>query len=258
MYIETVPNRGSPPAILLRESYRDDGKVRKRTLLNLCDWPRARDRRPARVLKGGTRHSRRHRTALPITRTLPHGHVAAVLGTLRRIGLDRLLGPAGTRCRDLVVAMMVGRMIEPVSKLATARALDRPRPPPASAACSAWARSTRTSSTRRSTGCWSASRRSRPHWPDAICSNGTLVLYDVSSSYLEGRCCPLASAATTVTASSGTLQIVYGLLCAPDGCPVAIEVFDGNTGDPTTLARRSTSSSSASASPMWCWSAIAA
>src|SRR5215510_8049786 len=105
MYIETIPNRGSPPAILLRESYRVDGKVKKRTLLNLTDFPPNIVEGLRALLKGGS--------VLPsggdgiiIKRSLPHGHVAAALGTLRSIELDRLLGPQGNRCRDLVVAMI--------------------------------------------------------------------------------------------------------------------------------------------------------
>ena len=124
MYIETIPNRGSPPAILLRESYRVGGKVQKRTLLNLSDWPRNVVEGLRALLKGGT--------VLPsggdgitIKRSLPHGHVAAVLRALRSVGLDQLLGPTGNRCRDLVVAMIEARLIAPVSKLATAKALDQ-------------------------------------------------------------------------------------------------------------------------------------
>src|ERR1017187_2874351 len=110
MYIEAVPNRNSPPAILLRESYRIDGKVKKRTLLNLSDWPRDLVEGLRALLKGGTVLPP-GQEAIAIKRSLPHGHVAAVLGTLRRIGLDRLLGPAGNRCPDLVVAMIVARLI---------------------------------------------------------------------------------------------------------------------------------------------------
>src|SRR5207344_1688879 len=123
MYIEAVPNRNSPPAILLRESYRDKARVRKRTLCNLTNWPAHLIeglRAPLRdggVLPPGV-------VALAIRRSLPHGHIAAVLGTLRTIGLDRLLGPAGNRCRDLTLAMIVARLIAPASKLATAKALD--------------------------------------------------------------------------------------------------------------------------------------
>ena len=130
MYIESVPNRNSPPAILLRESYRQGGKVRKRTLCNLSDWPTAHVEGLRGVLKGGTVIPA-EQDALTVTRSLPHGHVAAALGTARRIGLDRILGPDGNRCRDLILALLVGRILEPTSKLAAARALS-----PATAASS--------------------------------------------------------------------------------------------------------------------------
>src|ERR1700688_2858021 len=134
MYIEAVPNRNSPPAILLRESYRHQGKVRTRTLCNLSDWSPAHVEGLRGVLKGGTVIPA-GQDALIITRSLPHGHVAAVLGTTRAIGLDRLLAPKvgreGNRCRDIVLAVMVDRIIAPASKLATAKALD-----PATAASS--------------------------------------------------------------------------------------------------------------------------
>src|SRR5271165_2563083 len=129
MYIEAVPNRNSPPAILLRESYRQDGKVRKRTICNLSDWPAAHIEGLRGVLQGGTVIPA-DRDAFTVTRT-PHGHVAAALGTARKIGLDRIIGPDGNRCRDLVLALLVGRILEPGSKLAAARALS-----PATAASS--------------------------------------------------------------------------------------------------------------------------
>ena len=122
MYIEAVPNRNSPPAILLRESYRQDGKVRKRTICNLSDWPAAHIEGLRGVLKGGTVIPA-ERDAFTVIRTLPHGHVAAALDTARKIGLDRILGPDGHRCRDLTLALVVGRILEPGSKLAAARAL---------------------------------------------------------------------------------------------------------------------------------------
>ncbi len=103
MYVETVPNRSSPPAILLRESWREDGKVHKRTLLNLSNWDPAHVEGLLAVLKGGTVIPQ-GQDAIRIRRILPHGHVAAALGTARRIGLDKMLGPAGNRCRDLVDA----------------------------------------------------------------------------------------------------------------------------------------------------------
>ncbi|MFL5282328.1 MAG: IS1634 family transposase [Rhodopila sp.] len=235
MYIEAVPNRNSPPAILLRESYRHEGKVRKRTLCNLSDWSPAHVEGLRSVLKGGTVIPA-EQDAFTVTRSLPHGHVAAALGTARKIGLDRILGPDGNRCRDLVLAMLVGRILDPASKLAAARALS-----PATAASSlgeALGLGEIADDELYTALDWLLARQvaietalARRHL-----QNGTLVLYDVSSSYLEGRCCPLAKRGYSRDGKKGSLQIVYGLLCAPDGCPVAIEVFDGNTGDPTTLA----------------------
>src|SRR4029077_19770404 len=122
MYIEAVPNRNSPPAVLLRESYRENGKVRKRTLCNLSDWPAAHVEGLRGVLKGGTVIAP-ERDAFTVTRSLPHGHVAAAIGTARKIGLDRIPGPGGNRCRDLVLAMIAARIVDPGSKLATMRAL---------------------------------------------------------------------------------------------------------------------------------------
>src|SRR6201996_7500746 len=130
MYIEAVPNRSSPPAILLRESYRQDGKIRKRTLCNLSDWPAAHIEGLRGVLRGGTVIAAEH-DAFTVTRSLPHGHVAGALGTARRIGLDRILGPDGNRYRDLILALLIGRILDPASKLAAARALS-----PATAASS--------------------------------------------------------------------------------------------------------------------------
>lgn len=235
MYIESVPNRNSPPAILLRESYRDGDKIKKRTIANLSDWPTQIVEGLRTLLKGG-KVAPANQESIIVRRALPHGHVAAVLGTLRGIGLDRVLGPARNRCRDLVTAMIVMRLLAPASKLATARMLD-----PLTAA----------SSLGEVMGLgpvdedelyvaldWLDERQeaiekalARKHLHD-----GTLVLYDVSSSYLEGRCCDLARLGYNRDGKQGKLQIVYGLLCAPDGCPVAIEVFEGDTGDPRTLA----------------------
>ena len=235
MYIESVPNRNSPPAILLRESYRDGGKIKKRTIANLSDWPTEIVEGLRTLLKGGKVAPAGQETIV-VRRALPHGHVAAVLGALRDIALDRLLGPGGNRCRDLVIAMIVARLIAPASKLATARMLD-----PLTAA----------SSLGEVLGLgpvdedelyvaldWLGERQpavetalARKHLRD-----GMLVLYDVSSSYVEGRCCELAQRGYNRDGKKGKLQIVYGLLCAPDGCPVAIEVFEGDTADPRTLA----------------------
>jgi transposase len=235
MYIESVPNRNSPPAILLRESYRDADKIKKRTIANLSDWPTEIVEGLRTLLKGG-KVAPADQESIIVRRALPHGHVAAVLGTLRNIGLDRMLGPPRNRCRDLVIAMIVVRLIAPASKLATARMLDP---------------LTASSSLGEVLGLgpvdedelyvaldWLGERQeaiekalARKHLHD-----GTLVLYDVSSSYVEGRCCELARLGYNRDGKKGKLQIVYGLLCAADGCPVAIEVFEGDTGDPRTLA----------------------
>jgi len=239
MYIETVPNRGSPPAILLRESYRDGKSVRKRTLLNLTRWPAEHVEGLRGVLKGGV--------VLPpgeqpfaIERSLPHGAVAAVLGAARAVGVDHLLAPKNAeepnRPRDLVMAMIVGRVIAPASKLATAKALD-----PATAASSLGvelALGEVGEDELYAALDWLLERQGSIEAALAKrhLKGGTLVLYDVSSSYVEGRCCPLAKRGYNRDGKKGKAQIVYGLLCAPDGCPVAIEVFEGNTADPMTLA----------------------
>jgi len=234
MYIESVPNRNSPPAILLRESYRDGAKIKKRTIANLSDWPSELVEGLRTLLKGGSATPADEQSII-VRRSLPHGHVAAVLGTLRHIGLDRILGPAGNRPRDLVIAMIVARLIAPASKLATARMLD-----PATAASSlgdVLGLGAVDEDELYAAIDWLGERQqaiekalARKHLGD-----GTLVLYDVSSSYLEGRCCELAKLGYNRDGKKGKLQIVYGLLCAPDGCPVAIEVFEGNTADPRTL-----------------------
>jgi hypothetical protein len=237
MYIEAVPNRNSPPAILLRESYRQDGKVRKRTLCNLSDWPTAHIEGLRGILKGGTVIPA-ERDAFTVTRSLPHGHVAAALGTARRIGLDRILGPDGDRCRDLALALLINRILEPTSKLATARALS---PATASSSLGDLLGLGDVDEDELYTALdWLLERQSAIEIALAKrhLTNGTLVLYDVSSSYMEGRCCPLAKRGYSRDGRKGTLQITYGLLCAPDGCPVAIEIFDGNTADPMTLARQ--------------------
>jgi len=232
MYIENVPNRDSPTAVLLRESYREDGKVKKRTLLNLSHWPPDLVEGLRVLLKGG------HAVpgeGLTIHRSLPHGHVAAVLGTVRRIGLDKLFGRSEPRLCDLVLALLVSRIIHPASKLATARDLD------AATASTSLCRVLDLGSVDEdelyAALDWLGERQAaietalaKRHLKD-----GTLVLYDVSSSYFEGRCCQLARFGHNRDGKRGKLQIVYGLLCAADGCPVAIEVFDGNTGDPSTL-----------------------
>jgi len=239
MYIESVPNRDSPPAILLRESYREGGKVKKRTLLNLSDWPSERIAGFKALLKGGTVIPR-EQEAITIIRSLPHGHVAAALGAARKIGLDRLIGPDGNRCRDLVLALAVSRILDPGSKLAAARALS-----PETAASSLGAELGLGPVDEEELYAaldWLAVRQSAIETALAKrhLTGGTLVLYDVTSSSMEGRCCPLAQFGYNRDGKKGKLQIVYGLLCAPDGCPIAVEVFEGSTGDPSTLGNQVT------------------
>ena len=234
MYIEAVPNRGSPPAILLRQSLRENGRVRKRTLANLSDWPTTLVEGFRTLLKGGVAVAEE---GIRIRRALPHGHAAAVLGTIRAIGLDRLLGrPTDKRLAPLAIALIASRLVSPASKLATARDLA------ADTAGSSLGRLLQLGAVDevelyRALD-WLGERQvaietalARRHLKD-----GALVLYDVSSSWLEGRCCELARFGYSRDGKKGKLQIVYGLLCAADGCPVAVEVFEGNTADPTTLA----------------------
>jgi DDE family transposase len=235
MYVARVPNRGSPPAILLRESYREGGKVKNRTLANLSRWPDEKVDALARVLKGLPAQVELAE-AFEITRSLPHGHVAAVLGTARRLGIEDLIDPAPSRKRNLVLAMLIAQVITPGSKLAFARALRA---------------ETATSSLGAVLGVggadeddlyaamdWALTRKDTIENVLAArhLANGTLVLYDVSSAAFEGRSCPLGKIGHARDGVKGRLQIVYGLLCTTDGVPVAIEVFEGNTADPKTLA----------------------
>ncbi len=167
MYIETVANRNSPPAVLLREAYREGGKVRKRTLANLSKWPRDLVEGLRALLKGG-RVVAPEVDAVVIRRSLPHGHVAAILGTLRKIGLDRILAAKASRRRDLVVAMICARLIAPMSKLATAKALDPEIAGSSLGAVLGLGAVDETNCTPTSTGWSSASRRSRRPWPSGI------------------------------------------------------------------------------------------
>jgi len=236
MYIDVVPNRGSKPAVLLREGWREGKRVRKRTIANLSDWPPERVEALRAVLKGATQVGKLDET-FEITRSLPHGHVAAVLGSLRKLKLEAVLGPAG-RERDCVVAMIVARIVAPRSKLATCRALRD---------------ATKTSTLAELLDIedvnedalyealdWLLTRQ--PRIETALAkrhlASGSLVLYDLTSTYFEGRHCSLARIGHSRDGKKGTLQIVFGLLCDAEGRPIAVEVYDGNTGDPTTLSKQ--------------------
>jgi hypothetical protein len=237
MYVERIPNRNSPPAILLRESYREGDKIKKRTLANLSDWPAAKIEALRRVLRDEAVAPPDHQ-ALSILRSLPHGHVAAALGTLRKLGLDRILSQRGRQPRRevaLCMAMIVARLIDPASKLATARGLDD---------------ETATYSLGQLLELGNVDEQELYQALDWLVGqqerieralarrhlrHGTLVLYDVTSTYFEGRTCPLAKLGYSRDGKRHKLQIVFGLLCTAEGCPVAVEVFEGNVGDPSTL-----------------------
>jgi hypothetical protein len=235
MHIDVVPNRGSTPTVLLRESYREDGKTRKRTLANLSDWSADRIEQLRAVLRG--ERLLPAGKAIEIVRSLPHGHVLAALGTARRIDLEGLLPRrASQRRRDLALALIIARLIDPAAKLATARMLDAAT---ASHSLGEMLGLGRVSARELyATLDWLASEQqfiettlARRHLTD-----GSLLLYDVTSTYLEGRCCELAQHGYSRDHRGDRPQLVIGLLCAASGCPVAVEVFDGNAADPTTLA----------------------
>lgn len=229
MYIETVPNRNSRPAILLRQGWRDGDKVRKKTIANLTNWPAEKVEALRRVLKGETLVAPEQ--AFAIEQSLPHGHVDALLTMVRRLGLDRLIAARRCRERDLVLAMIIERLIHPASKLATTRL---------------W--HTTTLAKELTVGDadeddlydamdWLLARQetieaalARRHLRD-----GAPVFYDITSSYYEGRTCPLMQFGHNRDRKKGKTQVVYGVLCGQSGVPVAVEVYPGNTQDQTTV-----------------------
>jgi len=242
MYVTEIPNRNSPPAILLRESYRENGKVRTRTIANISRL------RPAQIdalrtsLSGA---SSAPRLSLPdsflIERSRPHGHVAAVLGSLRKLQIPAVLDPRSGRERDLAVAMISARILDPASKLATARGLH------SDTLHSSLGESLSLDSADESelyaAMDWLLARQPRIERELAKrqlqeLQDGAMVLYDLTSTYFEGRHCPLAKLGHSRDDKSGTPQIVFGLLTNAAGCPVAVEVFEGNTSDPKTVAKQ--------------------
>jgi hypothetical protein len=230
MYIDIVPNRGSPPAILLRESIRDGKRVRKRTIANLSALPIEQAEMIRRVLKGeklGPVES-----ALEVVHSQAHGHVDAVLTAMRRLGLDKLIDTKASRERDLVVAMVAGRIIAPeASKLGLTRAWADTTLPDELGVADA------DEDALYAAMDWLIERQeaiekrlARRHL-----KAGGLVLFDLTSSYFEGVTCPLAKLGYSRDGKPGTLQVNWGLLTDAHGRPVAVSVFDGNTGDPKTL-----------------------
>jgi hypothetical protein len=234
MFIDVVPNGRSAPAVLLRESYREGKHVRKRTIANLSPVPRELVDGLRALLAGGTVVGGPE-DAFETQRSLPHGHVAAVIGMMRKLEIPRLLGRTASRERNLALALIASRLITPGSKLSTLRAL---------------APETASSSLGRILDLgaieereiyaaldWleAQQRRIERHLAKRHLQDGTLVLYDVSSSYLEGRCCELGQHGYSRDHRPDRPQIVYGLLCDRASRPIAVEVFDGNTGDPGTV-----------------------
>ncbi|HUL12893.1 MAG TPA: IS1634 family transposase [Methylococcaceae bacterium] len=234
MYVETIPNRSSPPAVLLRETWREDGKVKKRTLANLTHWPAQLVEHFRVLLRGGVAVESASQL-MTIERSLPHGHVAAVLGTLRACG-RAWFTQAPARLRPIVEAMIVMRVVTPASKLATWRMLEQPRAvtslpmlldldslsPDDLYAALDWLGQAQPDIERR---------LAKQHL-----SEGVLVLYDLTSTWLTGQCCELAAPGYSRDGKKGEPQIVFGLICTRDGCPVAVEVFPGNTADCATVA----------------------
>ena len=233
MYIERIPNRNSPPAVLLRESYREGGRVKKRTLANLSHLSDATIERLRRVLRGDPVVS--PEDAFVIERSRPHGHVAAVLGTLKRLSLDRLLAARRSPHRNRVVALIVARVLAPDSKLSTARTLDTTSA--TSTLGDMLGLETLEADDLYQAMHWLGARQAKIEkaLAERHLHDGPLVLYDVSLSCFEGRTCSLTAIGHSRDGKKGSLQIVFGLLCSAEGCPVAVEVYAGNTGNPTTL-----------------------
>lgn len=229
MYIETVKNRNSPPAILLRESYREGEKIKKRTLANLTKWPSYVIEGLRAVLKGTTLvQAEEH---FEIRSSIPHGHVKSVLDFIKHLGLDKIIGSVRCKERDLVVAMIAERLLKPCSKLATTRL---------------WHTTTLAEELAITDMCeddlysamdWLLKRQDKIE--NALAQrhlqNGSMVLYDISSSYYEGHTCPLAEFGHNRDKKAGHKIIVYGLMTDDAGCPVAVNVYPGNTGDPNTV-----------------------
>jgi len=217
---------------LLRRTYRQGGKVKHQTLGNLSHLPADLIDTIRRRLQGKPLAQGPWR----IVRTFPHGHVAVVLGTLRNIGLERILASRGCRERNVVIAMIVARILSPTSKLATARCL-REETATSSLALELGLEEVQDQELYKALD-WLVKRQMRIESKLAKrhMRDGTLVLYDVSSSYYTGCRSELVQFGHNRDGKKGFPQIVYGLLCNADGCPVAIEVFAGNTADPKTLA----------------------
>jgi hypothetical protein len=229
MYIATIPNRGSPPAILLREGYREGGKVKNRTLANLSQWPPQKIDLLRRVLRDEPRA--RVDALFEVVASPHHGHVQAVRTAMQRLGFDTLLAARPSRARALVVAMVAARILEPDSKLATTRWWHTTTLPTLLGVQDA------DEDALYGALDWLLARQERIEQKLAArhLREGGLVLYDLTSSYFEGTTCPLAAFGHDRDGKKGKRQVNYGVLTDARGCPVAGSVFPGNTADPKTL-----------------------
>ena len=229
MYIATVPNRNSPPAILLRESYREQGKVKTRTLSNLSHLPPESIEVLRRSLKGEKLIPATD--AFDIIASRPHGHIEAVYTAIKRLGVENLIASRQCEERDIVIAMVVARIVQPNSKLATSRWWHTTTLP--SVLCV----TDSSEDDLYSAMDWLLDRQKTIEKKMAArhLREGGLVLYDLSSSYFEGSTCPLARFGYNRDGKKGKLQVNYGLLTDGRGCPVAVSVFEGNTTDGKTL-----------------------
>ena len=229
MHIEIIPNRTSPPAILLRETFREDGKVKKRTLANLSDLPMDQVEAIRRVLKGERLVP--PESVFEISRSLHHGHVEAVMAAMQRLGMEGLLASRPSRERTLALALIAVHVLAPQSKLATTRWWHTTSLPQLLGVADA-----------TETDLYGAMDWLLAH-QDTIeaklakrhLKNDGMALYDLSSSYVEGKCCPLAARGHNRDGKTGKLQVNYGLLTDGDGLPVAVSVLPGNAGDAPTF-----------------------
>lgn len=229
MYVTEIPNRNSRPATLLRQSYRQDGKVKTRTLANLSHWPKQKIDAFRRLLRGDTLVS--PEDVFTVEASLPHGHVELILGTVRKLGLDRVISAKRCRERDLVIAMIVERILNPCSKLATTRLWHNTTLPEELSVQDAELDELYEALD------WLLARQKRieKKLGQRHLSEGTLALYDVSSSSYYGRTCPLAQFGHNRDGRRDLRCIVYGLLTDAEGRPIAVEVYPGATADPTTV-----------------------
>ena len=237
MYIEKVPNRNSPPAVLLRESYREGDQVKKRTLANLSKLPDDIIDNLKLALKGATLSMNE---GIPnhfeVIRSLPHGHVMAILETIKKLGLDKIISEKSSRIRNLVVAMIVARIINPKSKLATARGFNSETGSQSLGQLLDLEKADEDELYNALDWLLEKQEKIEKHLALKHLESGTLVLYDVTSTYLEGDGCELGKYGYNRDKKKGKTQIVFGLLCSAKGCPIAVEVFEGNTSDGATLS----------------------